>query len=296
MNTDYNLYKIFLYLFEEKSISKTASKLYVSQPAISYSLKELENQLGYTLFYRNSKGIEPTTEAKELYSYISTAFTILKDAEEHIKNLNNLNIGCIRIGVPSYLGSFFLADVIQEFHKTYPGIQFEILEDSVPNMSEMLETRKLDLAFGPLPIDAKKNVEKITLSKYKNCFAYYKDTFSNGSINKLEGLSKVPVLLPNKSSSIRLKLDELLESKNMTFNVLMEIGSVDTLLEMTRRGLGIGYFTENIISAQKDADHFEIIKLSEELPATDICCLYMEDFLTAGARKFVEMIKSVLKK
>ena len=55
MNTDYNLYKIFLYLYEEKSISKTAAKLYVSQPAISYSLKELENQLGYTLFYRNSK-------------------------------------------------------------------------------------------------------------------------------------------------------------------------------------------------------------------------------------------------
>ena len=62
--------------------------MYVSQPAISYSLKELENQLGYTLFYRNSKGIEPTTEAKELYGYISTAFNILNDAEEHIKKLN----------------------------------------------------------------------------------------------------------------------------------------------------------------------------------------------------------------
>ena len=84
MNIDYNLYKIFLYLYEEKSISKTAAKLYVSQPAISYSLKELENQLGYTLFYRNSKGIEPTLEAKELYTYVSTAFNIFNDAEEHI--------------------------------------------------------------------------------------------------------------------------------------------------------------------------------------------------------------------
>ena len=70
MNTDYNLYKIFLTLYEQKSISKTASLLYVSQPAVSYNLKELESQLGYTLFYRNSKGIEPTMEANELYSYI----------------------------------------------------------------------------------------------------------------------------------------------------------------------------------------------------------------------------------
>ena len=96
MNTDYNLYKIFLYLYEEKSISKTANKLYVSQPAISYSLKELEKQLGYTLFYRNSKGIEPTMEAKELYNYISTAscYTILNTFSVSSFRLNYL---CIKL-------------------------------------------------------------------------------------------------------------------------------------------------------------------------------------------------------
>ena len=77
INRDFNLYKIFLTLYEQKNISKTANILFVSQPAISYSLKELEDQLGYSLFYRNSKGIEPTLEAKELYSYISTAFNII---------------------------------------------------------------------------------------------------------------------------------------------------------------------------------------------------------------------------
>ncbi len=295
MNTDYNLYKIFLYLYEEKSISKTASKLYVSQPAISYSLKELETQLGYTLFYRNSKGIEPTMEAKELYSYISTAFTILKDAEEHIKNLNNLNIGCVRIGVPSYLGSFFLEDVIYEFHKIYPGIQFEIIEDSVPNMLEMLEMRKLDLVFGTLPIDVKKNIEKIVIAKKKNCFAYSKDIYPTASISKLEDLKKYPVLLPNKSSSIRLKLDELLESKNMNLDLLLESGSCEALLSSTRKGLGIGYFVEDYLMSQNDKDQFEVIKISENLPDVDICSMYIEDFLTASGRKFVEMMQNKIK-
>ena len=114
MNIDYNLYRIFLYLYEEKSISKTANKLYVSQPAISYSLKELEQQLGYTLFYRNSKGIEPTIEAKELYGYLSCAFNIIKNAEEHITNLNHLEKGTIHIGVRSYLVVYFLEDVAQD--------------------------------------------------------------------------------------------------------------------------------------------------------------------------------------
>ena len=176
MNIDYNLYKIFLYLFEEKSISKTAAKLYVSQPAISYSLKELESQLGYTLFYRNSKGIEPTNEAKELYSYVSTAFNIFKDAEEHIKNLNDLNIGCIRIGTPSHIGVSYLSSYIAEFRKLYPGIKFEIISKSTKDMVEMLETRKLDFIVDTLPIDSKKKVTKITVAKLKNCFAYNKNS------------------------------------------------------------------------------------------------------------------------
>ena len=291
MNTDYNLYKIFLYLFEEKSISKTASKLYVSQPAISYSLKELESQLGYTLFYRNSKGIEPTMEAKELYNYISTAFTILKDAEEHIKNLNNLNIGCIRIGLPSTLGNFYLSDFIMDFHKNYPGIQFELIHDTIPNMLDMLETRKLDLVIGALPVDSKKNIEKITLSKLKNCFAYYKDSSLKSSISKFDGLSKHNIVLPSKSSALRLKLDEVVENKNMTLNVVLESDSSNLLLDMVRKGIGIGYFIEKEVKSQRDADRFEILSF-DELPTVDICCFYMEDFLTAGARKFVELIET----
>ena len=179
MNTDYNLYKIFLYLYEEKSISKTANRLYVSQPAISYSLKELENQLGYTLFYRNSKGIEPTQEANELYGYISTAFSILNDAEEHLKNLNDLNIGDIRIGVPSYVAMFYLSKYIVEFRKIFPGVKFELVSKTTESMVTMLEQRQLDLIIAPLPINSKKNVTKITLSKLTNCFAYNKELMKN---------------------------------------------------------------------------------------------------------------------
>jgi DNA-binding transcriptional LysR family regulator len=289
MNTDYNLYKIFLYLFEERSISKTANKLYVSQPAISYSLKELETQLGYTLFYRNSKGIEPTMEAKELYSYISTAFNILKDAEEHIKNLNDLNTGCIRIGVPSYLGSFYFNDTITEFRKEYPGIQFEIVSDTNEAMLEMLETRKLDFVISTLPIESKKNITKVTLEKLANCFAYYKGSFS--SIHKVEELHNYPIILPGKNSSMRLKLDEYLESKNIMIQPVLESWSVDSLLNATRSKMGIGYFIKEVLEKQVDSSEFEIVPLNE-LPSVDICCVYMEEFLTAASKKFIEKLKN----
>lgn len=217
MNIDYNLYKIFLYLYEEKSISKTASKLYVSQPAVSYSLKELETQLGYKLFYRNSKGIEPTEEAKELYTYVSTAFNIFNDAEEHLKNLNNLNIGCIKIGLPSELSISYLSEYIVDFRNKYPGIKFEIISSSSSNMLEMLETRKLDLIFDYLPVDTKRNISKITLTKLNNCFVYNKKVLGNLNINEICDLKNYSLLLPTKTLTTRKKLNEYLESQNINF-------------------------------------------------------------------------------
>ncbi len=292
MNTDYNLYKIFLYLYEEKSISRTANRLYVSQPAVSYSLKELENQLGYTLFYRNSKGIEPTLEAKELYSYISTAFNILHDAEEHIKNLNSLNIGCIRIGTPSHIGVFYLADFIADFRKIYPGIKFEIICKSTSDMVDMLETRKLDLIVDTLPINSKKDVCKVTLSKLHNCFAYNKNIMKNVSINKVEDLKNYPLILPSATSSIRLKLDEYMESQNAKLMPILESWTTEMMLEMVRRGVGIGYFVKNVIDTQNDKENFEVITFDDELPAVDVCCVYIEDFLTSATKKFVELLGS----
>ncbi len=290
MNIDYNLYKIFLYLFEEKSISKTAAKLYVSQPAISYSLKELESQLGYTLFYRNSKGIEPTNEAKELYSYVSTAFNIFKDAEEHIKNLNDLNIGCIRIGTPPHIGVSYLSSYIAEFRKLYPGIKFEIVSRSTKDMVEMLETRKLDLIVDTLPINSKKNVTKVTLAKLHNCFAYNKNIMSDVSVDNLKDLKNYPLILPTVTSSIRLKLDEYLESKNINLSPMLESWPNEMMVELVRRGIGIGYFIKNVINSQNDRDNFEIIEFDNDLPDVDICCVYIDEFLTAASSKFIEML------
>ena len=261
MNTDYNLYKIFLYLYEEKSISKTASKLYVSQPAISYSLKELENQLGYTLFYRNSKGIEPTAEAKELYGYISTAFNILNEAEDHLKKLDNLKIGCLKVGISPQIGISYITDVITKFRKKHPGVKFEITSKESSEMIEMLENRNLDLMIDTLPINSKKNINKEVLAKKESCFIYNKKSFENIKINTLEDLLKYNLILPSYNTSVR-----------------------------SNKGLGIGYIYKDFISNYINNSDLKIIKLDAELPTQDICLVYMNDFLTTASKKFINML------
>ncbi len=289
MNTDYNLYKIFLYLYEEKSISKTANKLYVSQPAISYSLKELESQLGYTLFYRNSKGIEPTEEAKELYGYISTAFNILNEAEDHLKKINNLSIGNIKIGLNPQIGIYNIIKYISKFKKKYPGIKFDIITKPSNEMMEMLENKMLDIVIDALPINSKKSINKLILSQIKNYFVYHKNTSKSIKINSIEDLSKHKLLLPSYDDTTRVKLDEYMETKGIKLESLVEISSADMRINLVRNGLGVGYLSQNIIDNQVDKDDFIIIDI-DELPVTDICCVYIDNFLTTASKKFIDLI------
>ena len=287
MNMDYNLYKIFLYLYEERSISKTASKLYVSQPAISYSLKELENSLGYTLFTRNSKGIEPTLEAKELYNYISTAFNILNDAEEHVKNLNNLNIGNIRIGVPSHIGVLSLTEYIENFKKEYPNVKFSIISKSMSEMIEMLETRKLDIIIGTLPINSEKKLTKISLEEVSNCFVYNKKLLPDIHIKKIEDLLKYPLILPSNNTLFRNKLDDYMDSKSIKLEPYIEVSTTEIALEMVKKGIGIGYFIKDSI---QNKDDYEIIEF-DNLPVVSISLVYINEYTSIAAKKFINSIR-----
>ena len=289
-NRDFNLYKIFLTLYDLKSISKTANKLYVSQPAISYSLKELESQLGYSLFYRNSKGIVPTIEAIELYSYISEAFNIIKSGEEHIKKMNTLDVGEIKIGAPTYISVFYLSSFISYFRKKYPGIKFEIItKSSKDDLANMLHNRSINLIVDTLPISINnKSCKELYLSTINNCFVYKKN--SKSKVKSIKDLEKYPLILPIKGSTNRVKLEEYMEKRNVKLKSIIECNSLEFMLEMVRKDSGIGYFIESAITSQIDKDNFEIIDFDNTLPKIDIYAIYLDDFKSPVLTKFLELL------
>lgn len=292
-NIDLNLYKIFITLYEQRSISKTANIMYVSQPAISYSLKELENQLGYNLFHRTARGIEPTIEALTLYNYISTAFNIIRDGEECLKDLNELNIGEVRIGVPSNIAVYFLSSLIADFRKIYPGIKFEVVSKSTTELVDLLETRNIDLIIDALPINTNNRaVKKKILVKFQNCFVYNKKVFGKINIINTSDLKKYPLILPVQTSSIRLKLDEYMDGVNVKLHPVIEAGTTEFMLEMVRNGSGIGYVIKEAIEMNDDKEIFDFVLKGEKLPIVEVCAVYLEEFETKALKKFLEFLNS----
>ena len=130
----------------------------------------------------------------------------------------------------------------------------------------------------------------MTLSRLQNCFAYNRDSFPDEVIKTVDDLKKLPLVLPSATSSIRLKLDEFMESKNAKLYPVFESWTTEMMLEMVRRGVGVGYFIKNVIDTQSDKDNFEVLTFNDELPAVDVCAVYVENFTTTALNKFIEFL------
>ena len=103
MNIDFELYRVFYVVANNRNITKASEELNISQPAISKSIKNLEEQLGGQLFIRTKRGVVLTEEGREFYNYIKQAIEYINNAENKFIDLVNLETGCIKIGISSTL-------------------------------------------------------------------------------------------------------------------------------------------------------------------------------------------------
>ena len=129
-NYDFNKYKVFYAVAECKSFSKAAEILYISQPAVSHSIKELESQLNTKLFLRNKKDVVLTDAGEKLLYYVKNAFDNIMMAEDMLQETKDDLTGIIKIGIYSHISHFMLPNVIKKFNKKYPNAKFLIYSTS----------------------------------------------------------------------------------------------------------------------------------------------------------------------
>lgn len=295
---DLNLYRIFLEVAKTGSISKAASSLFVSQPSISYSIKMLEEELKCKLFNRTAKGTELTIDGEKLLFYVEGAFNMINAGCKTVKDSENMISGEIRVGVPTHIGIFLLSKYIQKFIEKYPGIKFTIVNRATSEMVDMLEKRNLDFIVDSYPIDSnRKDIVLYKLIEVSNCFAgneKYKNIVNEGIIN-IEDIQKYPLLLPPKITSTRKALESKLKDRIDNLEAIIDVPTTEVMLELVKKGLGIGYFTKESVQKYIDSGRLYEIPVDVELPKTDICIAYVDNFLANAPKKFIEMLNSEIK-
>lgn len=295
---DLNLYRIFLEVAKTGSISKAASSLFVSQPSISYSIKMLEEELKCKLFNRTAKGTELTIDGEKLLFYVEGAFNMINAGCKTVKDSENMISGEIRVGVPTHIGIFLLLKYIQKFIEKYPGIKFTIVNRATSEMVDMLEKRNLDFIVDSYPIDSnRKDIVLYKLIEVSNCFVgneKYKNIVNEGIIN-IEDIQKYPLLLPPKITSTRKALESKLKDRIDNLEAIIDVPTTEVMLELVKKGLGIGYFTKESVQKYIDSGRLYEIPVDVELPKIDICIAYVDNFLANAPKKFIEMLNSEIK-
>ncbi len=138
----------FITLVEEKSFSKAAKKLYVTQPSFSQYIMKIEQQLGTRLFDRNSTPIKLTAEGEAVYEAVCEIRSINENLKNRIASLTNLQTGSLKIGTTPYRGATLLSKSIKQYHTEYPGISITILEKPMEELLATVLNGECDFAIG----------------------------------------------------------------------------------------------------------------------------------------------------
>jgi len=268
MNIDFELYRICYTVANHKNITKASEELNISQPAISKSIKNLEEQLGGQLFVRTKRGVILTEEGREFYNYIKQAIEYISNAENKFTELINLETGCIKIGISTTLTKEFLLPYLEEFHKLYPKIDIQIVTNMSSELFPKLRNGLIDIII--LNLNEKNYGQDINITKCKkitDCFVVNK-TYSDLINNEIsiKELNKYPLILQSKGSNTREFLDDFAKENNTILKPNIELASYSLVVEFAKIGLGIGYATKDYVKEELKNKQLYEIKLKEKIP------------------------------
>lgn len=280
-----NLYKTFYELSKYKSFSETAKQTYMSQSAISKSIKKLEEELGTTLFVRNKSGVVLTEKGEELLFFVEQSFNSLVTAERRMLETNNLERGKISIGMPSNIGSFYLFDHIIKFHNDYKNVEVTIITGSTTKLLNLLDSHEVDFIIDTPPF---KNLDKsktlIKLDSVKYCFI----SKNKRNLSSIKELEQEQLILPIPKTENRNKLDLIFKETATEVQNVLNIHTTEMIIAAVKRNLGIGYVIEDLVKYELLNKELYKVEVKEDLPATDIELIYDINYLTTASIKFLK--------
>ncbi len=289
-NINYNLYKSFLVVFETRNTSKAADLLYISQPAVSHNIKELEKQLGIQLFYKKANGMSATSEAEILYRYISSAFNSIWKGEHTISDMAGLKTGIVKIGIPSYLSVLYLSETITEFRKLHPNIKIEIVSKPTIDLVALLQTQNIDVLIDSQPIVAEKGKTEVKfLKSFSHCFISTDKYFVNKKVG-IETINSLPLIITSNSSE-EIKLLKSCVSE-LKINPVIEAWTTESVLKLVKQENGVGYIQEEYVKEELEKGIIKKFDVTFTLPKLDIYCGYVTDTLAYAPKKFINFIIS----
>ena len=297
MSVKLELYRVFKEVAEVGNITAAAQALYISQSAVSQSIKQLESDLQTRLFSRNSRGVTLTAEGKMLYEYVRSAMGLLETGEEKLSQTRELQMGQLVIGASDTVTSQFLLPYLDSFHRDHPAIHIQIISGRSHKVLGLLRSGKVDIAFASTPTDMT-SLETFPCFPTHSIFvagADYPCDFDH--VYSLEEISAFPLILLERKASSRLYLERFFLQNGLRLNPEIELGARSLLVDLAAIGFGVAGVTEEFVTRDLESGRLRKLQTSFQVPPRSVdMCMLRDVPQTAAAERFAAFVKQSLSK
>lgn len=270
MDINYELYKVFYYVASSLSFSAASKQLFISQSAVSQSIKTLEKKLGQPLFIRSTKKVQLTPAGKVLLKHIEPAMNLIQRGENQLLDSTTLGLGQLHIGASDTICRYFLVPYLKQFHKKFPNVPIKVTNATSLSCVDLLEQGKVDLIVTNFP-NSRLNHSYIqkTVLNFSDVFianpSYFDLTMQEVS---LADLQQYPILMLDRKSTTSEYLHNLFLQHQLELVPEIELSSNDLLIDLAKIGLGIAFIPDYCLTRQS-RDLF-VLSTKETMPTRQL--------------------------
>lgn len=295
MENNLNLYHIFYTVAKNKNISLAAKELYISQPAISKAISKLENNLETTLFIRSSRGVTLTEEGGILFEQVRNAFTSINNGEEQLRKIARLGVSHLSIGVSITLCKYILLPYLKEFIKENPHVTISITCHPSLETIRDIENGITEIGLVGIPSDTG-TLHYEPVCEIQDTFVatdtYLKNLRIRENGTRTSLLANANFMMLNKENISRKYVDNYLTSHQITMNNILEINTMDLLIELAKIDLGIACVIRNFVKDDIKNGTFKELTFKRTIPKRRVGFVYREDMpMSDTMKKFMEFVE-----
>lgn len=288
------LYKVFYSVAKYGSSTRAAEELFISQPAVSQAVKQLETQLGVTLFNRTHMGMELSPHGgKLIFKKVEEALKLLEEAENSLIELQTTATGTIKIGATDAIFSNILADRIVAYNAKYPAVKIELLTGTTPETLDQLKEHKCDVGFLNLPVEDKDVNFTGTVAHLSDIFvAGEKYGNLKGKKLSLSNLHEYPLLMIESNTVARRSLAAYTQTLGIQLNPDIEVENWDLMLKFAKNGMGIGCVPREYAKSMLESGEIFEVDVVPSLPVRGVGIALPKGTQVAYALKqFIDMFQ-----
>ncbi len=302
-------------VYKEKSFTRAAEKLYISQPCLSAAIKKIEEKIGMPVFERRYSAVRPTKIGEEYIKAVEKMMSIEKDFDSKINDINQIQYGHITVGGSNYVSSYILPLVAAKFAENYPKIEITLMEAGSTELDRMLNNEEIDLMIDSFDNDEVLH-ESYPIIKERILLAVPASSKSNKGLEKyqihphdifkgkadIDKVPKIPVEKFRDENFILLKSGHnmhkyamrVFKNKSFTPKIAFKLDQLSTSYRFTALGNGACFLTDTIFKFHDFKDEVVLYNLEESGTRTLYIAQKRNRYTSNAMERFIELAKETI--